>query len=54
MSATFSAVAVARNEAAGYPRDADARVRRLRSLPRLVAALTGHGLRRLLARRSVR
>jgi len=41
-------------EAAGYRRDADATVRRLRSLPRMAAALTGHGLGRLWARRSPR
>ena len=69
MSATFSAVVVVRNEealiyrfeveakrweAAGYRRDADVTVRRLRSLPRLAAALTGHGLGRLWARRTSR
>ena len=32
----------------------DATVRRLGSLPRLTAALTGHEFRRLWARRSVR
>jgi glycosyltransferase involved in cell wall biosynthesis len=41
-------------EAARYPREGDATVRRLGSLPRLTAALTGHGLRRLWARRSMR
>ncbi len=41
-------------EAARYPREDDATVRRLGSVPRLAAALTGHGLRRLWARRSVR
>ena len=38
-------------EAAGYGRDGDSTVRRLRSLPRLVAALGGHGVRRLWSRR---
>jgi hypothetical protein len=51
MSPRFSAVVVARNEEALM---GDATVRRLGSLPRLTAALTGHGLRRLWARRSVR
>jgi glycosyltransferase involved in cell wall biosynthesis len=37
-------------EAAGYGRDGDATVRRLRSLPRMVAALAGHGARRLWSR----
>jgi glycosyltransferase involved in cell wall biosynthesis len=41
-------------EAARYPREGDATVRRLGSLPRLAAVLTDHGLRRLWARRSVR
>lgn len=41
-------------EAARYRRDADATVRRLGSLPRLAAALIGHGLGRLWARRSAR
>ena len=67
MSPRFSAVVVARNdeaprfeiaakrwEAARYPRVGDATVRRLGSLPRLAAALTGHGFRRLWAPRSVR
>jgi hypothetical protein len=39
-------------EVTGYRRDADTTVRRLGSLPRLAAALTGHGFRRLWARRS--
>jgi len=67
MSPRFSAVVVARNEeayrfeteakrweAARYLRGGDATVRRLGPFPRLAAALTGHGLRRLWARRSVR
>jgi hypothetical protein len=67
MSPRFSAVVIARNEeayrfeteakrweAARYPRGGDATVRRLGSFPRLAAALTGHGLRRLWVRRSVR
>jgi hypothetical protein len=67
MSPRFSAVAVARNEeacrfeteakrweAARYPRGSDATGRRPGSFPRLAAALTGHELRRLWARRSVR
>lgn len=37
-------------EAAGYGRDGDSTVRRLRSLPRLAAALAGHGARRLWSR----
>ena len=41
-------------EAAPYPREGDATVHRLGSLTRLTAALTGHGFRRLWARRSVR
>ena len=41
-------------EAAGYRRDGDATVRRLRSLWHLTAALIGHGLGRLSARRSAR
>jgi glycosyltransferase involved in cell wall biosynthesis len=40
--------------AARYPGEGDATVRRLGSFPRPAAALTGHGLRRLWARRSVR
>lgn len=60
MSPHVSAAVVARNEAAPiweaarYPREDDASVRRLGSLPRLAVALTGHGFRRLWARRSVR
>jgi hypothetical protein len=67
MSPRFSAVAVARNEeacrfeteakrwaAARYPLGGDATGRRPGSFPRLAAALTGHELRRLWARRSVR
>ena len=50
MSAAFSAVIVAR-EAAGYGRDGDSTVGRLRSLPRLLGALGGHGMRRLGSRR---
>ena len=38
-------------EGARYPREGDATVQRLGSLPRLAAALTGHGCRRLWARR---
>ena len=38
-------------EGARYPREGDATVQRLGSLPRLAAALTGHGFRRLWARR---
>jgi len=51
MSPRFSAAVVARNEEALM---GDATVRRLGSFPRLTAALTGHGFRRLWARRSVR
>ena len=46
--------AAKRSEAARYLREGDATVRRLGSLPRLAAALTGDGFRRLWARRSVR
>jgi hypothetical protein len=41
-------------EAARYPREGDATVRRIGSLPRLATALTDHGFRRLWARWSVR
>jgi hypothetical protein len=51
MSPRFSAAVVARNEEALM---GDATARRLGSFPRLTAALTGHGFRRLWARRSVR
>ena len=51
MSPTFSTVVVARNEEALIQRFL---VRRPGSLPRLAAALAGHGFRRLWARRSAR
>jgi len=38
-------------EAAGCGRDGDSTVGRLRSLPRLLGALGGHGMRRLWSRR---
>ena len=41
-------------EAVRYPREGDATVHRLGTLPRLVAALAGHGMRRLWARGSGR
>jgi len=41
-------------EVVRYPREGDATVHRLGTLPRLVAALAGHGMRRLWARGSGR